>query len=332
MNMPEFICREAVFEQYDFDSLLSPIAEEGQLMGCDGVPIAYICYRPENAHTAVVISSGRLESYLKYKEFCFELVKNGYAVYAMDHCGQGLSGRLLSDSQVGHVDSYRRYIKDFQQFVDSVVLPDGHKRRVLIGHSMGSCIAALSLYHHPGQFERAVLLSPMFGIHTRPYPDWLARILIKLTHKLSNFRCHWFGGEPTYFMGKHAYKPVPFEDNELTHSPIRYAWFRELYKRLPQLQLGGPSPQWIDASMRAMAFLQQNAEEIDLPLLLLESGEDKIVSSAPTHRFAEKAPDATVVTISGAKHELLFESDSYREPALKALFNFIKPASGAAHD
>ena len=56
--------------------------------------IRYRKFEVENQKGAIVISSGRTECMLKYKEVVFELTKEGYSVYIFDHRGQGFSDRL----------------------------------------------------------------------------------------------------------------------------------------------------------------------------------------------------------------------------------------------
>ncbi len=70
-------------------------------------------------------------------------------------------------------------------------------------------------------------------------------------------------------------------------------------------------------------------KSIRLPLLLLQAGQDTIVSNHAQTRFmtqlARTNPQAKIEIIDGARHELLFESDHYRTPVLdKILFFFAQ--------
>ena len=61
---------------------------------------------PEHAKAAVVISSGRIEGLDKYQELIWELVKNNYAVFIIDHQGQGRSYRTLANPHKGFVNKF----------------------------------------------------------------------------------------------------------------------------------------------------------------------------------------------------------------------------------
>ena len=41
------------------------------------------------------------------------------------------------------------------------------------------------------------------------------------------------------------YRDMPFEGNNLSHSRIRYAEFRRIYRTVPRVQLGGPTAEWV---------------------------------------------------------------------------------------
>jgi len=98
-----------------------------------------------------VIVNGRNESYWKYQELFYELYSHGYDVYAYDHRGQGESGRILKDPQVGYVAEFDYYVDDLDTFIYDVVKPERYKNRYLLAHSMGGAVATLYLERKPYQ-------------------------------------------------------------------------------------------------------------------------------------------------------------------------------------
>ena len=82
--------------------------------------MAFVQPRPE---TAIVISSGRTESFIKYTEVVYDLYLQGYSVFIADHCGQGPSDRVLAGEakgQIGYVHDFQDYVSDLRQFTEII--------------------------------------------------------------------------------------------------------------------------------------------------------------------------------------------------------------------
>ena len=69
---------------------------QGHFVGKDNITVRYSHCIPKSPRATIVICSGRIESYLKYKEFIYDLYQNGFAVFILDHRGQGLSDRAAT--------------------------------------------------------------------------------------------------------------------------------------------------------------------------------------------------------------------------------------------
>ncbi len=110
---------------------------EDAFFGKGNVKVRYAFCIPPAPKATIVVSSGRIESYLKYKEFIYDLYQNGFAVFILDHRGQGLSGRMTHDPQHGYVASFDDYVDDLVTFVDTIVKPKQQGELQLVCHSMG---------------------------------------------------------------------------------------------------------------------------------------------------------------------------------------------------
>jgi lysophospholipase len=302
--------------------------------GVENVRINYATFiNNENISTkCLVISSGRSESYLKYKELSFDLFKNGYSVFLIDHRGQGLSQHLLKNTHKGHVENFQYYVDDLTSFIENIVTPhcQGNKP-YLLAHSMGGAIAARYLQDFPETIQAAVLSSPMLGFNSGIVPEFIAESAIKISAKLNQ----WFDNTPWYFLGHKGFSHDVFSDNILMHSPVRYQLFTQLYKSTPEIQLGGVTIQWLTESIEALEIIFNNVNKITTPTLVLQAGQDKIIKNQAQNDFCQQlhqlhtysCPNGKPLVIDNAYHELFFESDIYREQALTAVIEWFKQHS-----
>ena len=300
--------------------------------GVDNVRINYASFinnienRPAKC---LIISSGRSESYLKYKELSYDLFNHGYSVFLIDHRGQGLSQRLLTDSHKGHVDSFQYYVDDFKTFIDDIVMPHCQESKpYLLAHSMGSAIAARYMQDYPDRIQAAVLSSPMLGFNSGSVPEFIAESVLKVSAQLNQ----WFDENPWYFLGHKDFTQHDFSKNNLMHSPLRYQLFTQLYADTPEIQLGGVTVKWLTESQAALEKIFNSIDKITTPTLVLQAGEDSIIKNQAQDEFCQQlqklhphsCPDGKPLVITGAYHELFFESDVYREQALNTVIEWFE--------
>ncbi|MCQ4056060.1 alpha/beta fold hydrolase [Aeromonas sp. SG16] len=295
-------------------------AIEGEFKSKDGVAIRYAALRQEKVDRAILIVNGRVESYLKYQELAWDLWRQGYSLYLIDHRGQGMSGRMLNDHDKGYVDQFDDYVVDMKQFHDQIIMADKPAKLFLLAHSMGGAISARYLERWPDDIRAAVLSSPMLGINLGGLPKWLAKGLATTIGTVGG----WFG-EPPYGPGQGPYQDHGFADNELTHSQSRYQAFRQIYEQHPQIKLGGATAHWIYQGITGADAAIADAGAIKTPLLLLQAGNDSVVDNAAQDAFCTKAncEGGKPLRIEGAWHELFIESDDKRQPALTAMLDFF---------
>lgn len=294
---------------------------QGQYTGLNGVPIHYAMAKPANARQTVMISSGRIETLLKYKELVFNLYHAGYQVFIHDHRGQGLSGRMADNPHLGYVESFDHYVHDMKLFYDNVIMRHSDQKPLMLCHSMGGAIGALYALTYPTDIARIALSAPMFGIQPA-LPGWLASLLLS---SQSIWRSR-LTPTPYYFYGQKDYFDEPFDDNPLTHSKARYTLLRQEYLDTPQAQLGGVTNQWLRQALIAMDTIARRAQEITIPVLLMQAGADPIVDNAAQDRVASQLIDCRKHTFDDALHEILMENDAIRDNCLRLTLAFFDKA------
>ncbi len=259
------------------------------------------------ARGTVVLSGGRTEAIEKYFEVIEDLTLRGLVVLAHDWRGQGLSHRDLSDDRLkGHAVGFEPFLVDFDALLAHYDdrLP---KPWIAVGHSMGGCLSLLALARGQApRFAGAVLSAPMLGLRIGRYPQ-----AVRL---LAGWNC-LTGGASAYCMGDPG-NPFDntFDDNALTHDPVRFARGRTQVAVHRDLALGAPTWGWLDFALRASAVFARpgNLAGVNIPVIICQAEKERLVDNAAQDQVARSLPQGRLVVVKGARHEILMETDDRR--------------------
>lgn len=264
--------------------------------------------------------AGRGDAYEKYLE-CFEHWRQqGWRVTACDWRGQGGSGRL-GNNNFGHIDDFGIWIGDLADFWRGWAAEhDGP--HVLIGHSMGGHLAlraAVDKVLQPKP-DALVLSAPMLDVAPEHVPLLLKRAMALAMVKLGDpMRAAWGNGE------KPALR-MTMRQKLLTHDTQRYEdeqWWRI---QRPELMLGPGTWGWVKAAMASIARLKARGaiEGVELPVFMLATSADRLVSPAAIARVTARLPDVeSLIFGKEARHEILREVDDIRSKALVAIDDWL---------
>lgn len=286
---------------------------EGYSQGKVDIPINYkIFEQKNNKEKAILISSGRTEAVIKYKELIYDLYRNGYSIYIHDHRGQGLSGRMTEDPELGYIDTFQFYIDDMKKFYDQYAKPKGYKNIFLLAHSMGGAIGMTYLEQNPNDFNAAAFSSPMLGLKPP-----ICRVVKILDVE-----------KPKYAIGESEYKDdkTTFNGNRLTGSELRYDRMIDAFAKVPQARLGGASYHWIHKSCQQFDYMFYNIDKIKTPFILFSAENEQIVNPNAHQKFISAAQELGKVSVAyeveDAQHELLIEKDEQRIKIINETLNF----------
>lgn len=297
----------------------NPVPENAQaemISAADGCRLRCARFPSRAENGTVVILPGRNECIEKYFETVRDLSSRGFAAAALDWRGQGGSQRLLRNPMRGHVHDFDEYVADLNLFFRKVVLPDCPPPYTLLAHSTGALIALLAGPELTNRVRRMVLLAPLLEIR--------APISMPAIGRVAGF-LNALGFGNAYFAGaSRRGKEVPFEPNRLTSDPTRFARNQMLLRTFPELFIHGPTVAWMRAVCLAAERVQQPKfmAKRRIPTLILAAGDDRVVSTPAIERYARRLRAAKVLTVDGARHELLQEADIYREQVLAAFEAF----------
>lgn len=288
-------------------------ADSGFFDGKAGIPIHYRVFLNDGSDKAIMISSGRTEAAVKYKELIFDLYNNGYSIYIHDHRGQGLSGRMTEDPDMGYIDDFQYYIDDMKYFYDNYAKPKSHKNIYLLAHSMGGAIGMTYLEQYPEDFTAAAFSSPMLGLNAP-----VCTVVKAIDDKA-----------PKYALGESEYKDDKsnFADNVLTHSEVRYNLMVDAFAQTPKARLGGATYTWVKRSCEQFGPLLDNIEKLQTPFILFTADNEEIVSTKAHSKFVKEAKaqgkDSEIYNIAEAYHELFVEKDGPRSQTLNTTLDFF---------
>jgi lysophospholipase len=294
-------------------------AVTGVLKTPDGVALRFARWAPPRGRKGtLLVLPGRTEFIEKYFEVVGEARARGFAVAMIDWRGQGLSERALLDPRKGHVGSFAEYDVDLETFVREIVLPDCPPPLFALGHSMGAAVLIRSAQKGRRWFDRVVLCAPMIALAGRAGARFAA-VSARTLRLLGLGRSYVPGG------GSTPLTSLPFVGNVLSSDPVRHARAAAIVDAEPMLGLGSPTVAWVDAAYRAMReFIEpQYPERIRQPILIVAAGQDEVVSTPLTGKFATRLRVGSHLVIAGARHEILMEQDRYRTQFWAAFDAFV---------
>lgn len=256
---------------------------EFQLPARDRTPLFVRHFQPAHGteDRTILLVHGMSEHGQRYEHVIETVVERGWNVVVPDQRGHGLSGGVPT-----HVRCFRQYVDDLATIRQHLELQP--ERTAIVGHSMGGLVAVRHAQRLPGSSAALVLLSPLLGIRV-PIPrstvalgrmlSWVAprvrfRSRVNIAHTTRNV------------VSRNARLSDP-----LAHRSVTAGWYF--------------------AMQSALRAAWKDADKIDLPLLVLQAGQDRIVDAQATQAWVQAAAtsDRTIRQIIDGYHELLNEPD-----------------------
>ena len=257
---------------------------EGSIEGVGGLLLRYRACEVTNARGALIIVHGLGDHAARYDDLAAALANSGISSFAYDQRGHG-----SSEGRRGHVSGFDVLLQDLDRFRREVAgCIEPRVPLFLFGHSMGGLVVLRYLEEYDTPLAGAILSAPWLGTQVH-IPRWQITAASALTRILP---------------------AVPFPNrvdaDHLSHDPAVVQAYRD-----DPLVHGRITPRLFTEVSSAMGLVQQRSERINVPLLFLLPGADRIVDTQRSLAFARSlaAVDATIRHYPGCYHEVL------REPA-----------------
>jgi lysophospholipase len=214
------------------------------------------------AKAVIVMIHGAMEHHRRYGWLIEMWRTSGFHVIMADLPGQGMTSR----SRRGHIDSFDEYITEVKDWIQAAYryeLPV-----FVIGHSMGGLIAIRLLQEERLNIAGLILSSPCLGlVHT---PSKLLNMLSYLLNRV--FPSLRMDSGISVQMATRNEDIWEADSNDTLYiTKVSIRWYRELADSIKQ------------------AF--ENLEKTqDVPLLVMQGGDDKIVNKASVKEWFNHAP------------------------------------------
>ncbi|MDF7807766.1 alpha/beta hydrolase [Pontiellaceae bacterium B12219] len=286
-----FIPSEAIQKYFDYYDLSVPdAAHYFGTVESQNETLAVHLFIPGHARSSLFLLHGYFDHTGTLSSFIREAVKQKYAVVVWDLPGHGLSSGARTDT-----GAFALCAAQFQDIAEraATVLPQPFN---LIAHSTGCSIALEYLYANEGNipFKHLVFLAPL------------------IRHE------HWAWGKFGYTIARPFTNTVRRRDKKNSSDEAYLAFVKQ-------------DP--LHSSMLSFDYLSDlygwEKTTHDFPewsgsLCIIQGDNDDIVDWDYNLDFlSKKMPHAEIHLIPGARHQLLNESDSFREQVFHAVFSAI---------
>jgi len=274
---------------------------DGRFTGTGGVEIYWQAWRPAEARAVVVIAHGAGEHSRRYEHVARRLVDAGYAVYALDHRGHGLSkGRRAL------VDRMDRVIADVRTLVGRAAAENPGRPLFLLGHSMGGTIGIAFAARHQQDLAGLALSGPVAVLEAAsPALRVIASVLSTLTPGLGVFAVD---------------ASLVSRDPEVVRA----------YREDPLVFHGKLPARTVAELAAAVGRFPAEVPTIRLPLLVMHGTKDALAPVAGATMVHERAAsgDKTLKLYEGLYHEILNEPE--RQTVLDDLLSWLDDRSASS--
>jgi acylglycerol lipase len=248
----------------------------------------YQSWLPEgNPKAALVVVHGLAEHCGRYINIVNRFVPQGYVVYALDHLGHG-----KSDGTRVYVDRFNDFIQPLRQFVEMVHGWQPGLAVFIVGHSLGGLISSVYLLDYQAGLRGAILTGAAVKV-----PDNITQTTILISKVLS-------------VLAPKA-GVASLEVDAISRDPAVV----QAYIDDPLNTTGKTSARLGAEMLKAMQRVGAEAPKIQLPVLIMHGGADRLVSPEASKLLYERvnSPDKTLRIWDGYYHELYNEPRPERE-------------------
>jgi len=261
----------------------------GKVTTSDGLELFWQSWTPETTRGVMVLVHGLAEHSGRYAATADYFAQQGWAVYAGDLRSHGFSPDGHKPGRV-HVDKFSDYARDVDALLALATERHPDVPRIILGHSMGGLISLSYAIDKPESLDGAVISSPALGMHPEFTPPLMLKLLVRILSRLAP-RVRFASDLDTNAISRDPDVVKAYIDDPLVSEKVSARWYAEI--------------------MKAIDGAHQRAANLCLPVLLMQSGSDRLVDPDAAPRWAANAPAELVdlVVWEGLFHEMFNEPE-----------------------
>lgn len=233
--------------------------ETGFFPSHDGISLYYQHWWRAGGNDAVLVIVHGLGGHSGlFHNIVVDLVPQGYQIYALDLRGNG-----RSPGRRGHINAWSELRGDISAFLDLVRQAQPQRPLFILGHSFGGAIVLDYVLHCPEGLQGTIISNPTLGaVGISPIKFTIAGLLSQVwpTFSLSTGVANETGARDPNILANYL------------NDPLRHAT---------------GSARLATEYMATADWLQTHAADLQVPLLMLQGGADRVSLPEGSRRFFE---------------------------------------------
>jgi len=252
-------------------------------------------FQPKTVEAVVILVHGMGEHSKRYEKFVIpSYYKNSIAILTFDQFGHG-----LTEGKRGHNPSFSAVLDSVQAMLKKAESVFGNKPTFLYGHSMGGNVVINYALRRRNNLAGVIATSPFLKLAFEP-PKWklkIAKILLKIAPSLTMSNELDVNG-----ISRDKNEVKAYLNDPLVHDKV--------------------SPNYSIVFIASGKWAIENANQLNLPMLLMHGTADRLTSYKGSKEFAKNAGDKVDLQLfEGGYHEL--HNDIVKKEALEQMIDWI---------